>query len=128
MRSIKHIALSLLLMLSITGVSVETHYCEGSARYSTIAVDNKNSSCCGDEMQACPTCRDEVNSSIVNTPTTFTVKTSGVVDLPNSGTIAEVIPPSLPDVPVELLLAASQGPPGVTNSSTIPILISSFLI
>lgn len=115
-------------MLAVTGVTVQTHYCNGAARYSTIAVDSEHSSCCGDDMPACPSCMDVVSSNVMSTPTTVAVITSGSVDLPVMGMTAE----ENSAAPVEPILtqpiANALGPPGVTGGSDIPILISSFLI
>lgn len=128
MYRIGHIAVSLLLLFAVTGVSVHTHYCGGAARYTAVAIDGDHSSCCGDEMPACASCLDEVESKVLATPTTVQSKTTGTAHLPFiatltvsvSGTTCSAFTPDrhlLPDAP-----------PGVTSGSSLPILNSSFLI
>lgn len=128
MRSAAYIAMSLFLMIAVTGVSVQTHYCNGMARYSTVAVDNEPSSCCGDDMPACPSCEDEVTSNVLSTPLSLVTPTDGSMNL-------AALPMPMPPVPAATFAAPSvpalvfdMGPPGVTRGSTIPILVSSFLI
>ncbi|MBE0644634.1 MAG: hypothetical protein IH600_11190 [Bacteroidetes bacterium] len=120
--------MSLLLMIAVTGVSVQTHYCNGNARYSTVALDSEPSSCCGDDMPACPSCKDEMSSNVMTTPTTVMLPADGSGDFTVCATVGAVLPAALPEIVGAQPDAAALGPPGVLRGSTIPILVSSFLI
>lgn len=121
------ISLVLLLLVSITGVSVNTHYCHGMARYTSIAMDAQHESCCGDAMDACPSCEDRVQSNVMDEQST--VATQPEFDL-------EIFPLLL--VPMNAQIAGeaeyvvfprpvSHGPPGLSAGMSIPVLVQSFL-
>ena len=112
----------------MTGVSVQTHYCGGTARYATIAVDNEATSCCGDDMAACPSCKDEVSSNVLTTPLSLVAQADGSALFAVLATVVAVFPPAVSVEAARPAITFDTGPPGVTRGSTIPILVSSFLI
>jgi hypothetical protein len=128
MRTIAHIALTTVLLLAVTGVSVQTHYCGGTARYATIAMDNEATSCCGDDMPACPSCKDEVTSNVLTTPLSLVAQADGSALFAARATVTAVLPCAVSMESTAHAITFDTGPPGVTRGSTIPILVSSFLI
>ncbi|MCB2206422.1 hypothetical protein KQI65_16885 [bacterium] len=122
------ISMILLLLVSITGVTVNTHYCHGAARYTAVAVDADHASCCGDDMDRCPSCEDRVSSKVLDVQTVFVASfdqhqlNAAPVMLP----VAFDSEPA-PVQPVLALRPISHGPPGLPPGSAIPILIQSFL-
>lgn len=128
MRIIAHSALTIVLLLAVTGVSVQTHYCGGTARYSTIAVDNEATSCCGDDMPACPSCKDEVTSNVLTTPLSLVAQADGSTQFVALPVVTTGVPPVIGMETAAHAISFDTGPPGVTRGSTIPILVSSFLI
>ena len=128
MRISAHIAVSFLLLIAVTGVSVQTHYCGGTARYAKIAVDNEPTSCCGDEMPACPSCKDEVTSVALTTPLTVHAQTDGSADFAAVSTVIQTVPSITSAETDSPMITFDTGPPGVIRGSSIPILVSSFLI
>ncbi|GEM_PF-2272476 len=129
MKNAIHISLVAILLAAVTGVSVNTHYCGGVARYSAVALDAQHESCCGDGTFACSSCEDHVSSNVVDEQVTVTAQADGLSDLstPVAGILhedaaartEEVKPQPHPD---------ALGPPGPPGGDAIPILTQSFLI
>ena len=128
-KNVLHISLVAILLAAVTGVSVNTHYCGGVARYSTVALDAQHESCCGDGMVSCSSCEDHVSSNVVDEQGTVSAKTdglsdhfaaiAGILDAAESLRTEAVIPQGHPD---------AHGPPGPPGGDAIPILIQSFLM
>jgi hypothetical protein len=121
------ISLVLLLLVSITGVSVNTHYCHGQARYTALATDAEHESCCGDAMDACPSCEDRVQSNVMDEQSTVAMQPEFDI---------EILPLLLSPVTVQLSGEAefvvlpqpvSHGPPGLSAGMSIPVFVQSFL-
>lgn len=124
-----HISMVALLLAAVTGVTVNTHYCGGVARYSAVAVDAQHESCCGGMMDACPSCEDHVSSNVVDEQVTVSAQSDGLSDLR----------PAIACIPHEEITTREEavnahfhadaiGPPGPSGGDAIPILIQSFLL
>jgi len=131
MRKIAHISLILFLMFAVTGVTVQTHYCGGDARYSTIALDADRSSCCGDTMPPCASCMDEINYNVLTTATTVS---SSTLHTPDIYKLSDMILVGSHDMHTPRKTNVTDDREDmprvtfITRSSTIPLLVSSFLI
>lgn len=124
-----HISLVAILLASVTGVSINTHYCHGQARYSAVALDAQHESCCGDGAVSCTSCEDRISSNVVDVQVTMAAKTDGMSDL--SAAIVGILLEDAPIGTVEVLPALhpdALGPPGPPGGDAIPILTQSFLI
>lgn len=123
------ISLVVLLLVSVTGVSVNTHYCHGMARYTVLATDADHTDCCGDEMDACPSCEDRVQSNVMDDVGISAMHT-GVqqVDLVVAALPEHATDEITTDNFVLRPLPLSHGPPGRSAGSAIPILFQTFLI
>lgn len=129
MKNAIHISLVAILLAAVTGVSVNTHYCGGVARYSAVALDAQHESCCGDGTISCSSCEDQVSSNVVDEQVTVTAQTDGVSDL--SAAIAGIPhedAAATRDTDIPQLHPETLGPPGPPGGDAIPILIQSFLI
>jgi len=122
------ISLVVLLLVSVTGVSVNTHYCHGMARYTVLATDADHSSCCGDEMDACPSCEDRVQSNVMDDVGISATQADVRIDLVMNFTPETMVQEISVDLPGSRALPLSLGPPGKSSGSAIPILFQTFLI
>ena len=124
-----HISLVAILLAAVTGVSVHTHYCGGTARYSAMALDAQHESCCGDGTLSCASCEDHVSSNVVDTQMTVTAQSDGLSDLYAAiASIPHEDAAARTDAVEPQLYPDALGPPGPPGGDAIPILIQSFLI
>lgn len=123
------ISLTIVLMLSVVGVTVNTHYCHGAARYSAIATDADHQSCCGDEMNACPSCEDRVSSNVMDSESVITAVPEPVAPESSIDTaFAEAtIDASSLERTNALAAAGAKSPPGHFSGITLPVLFQSLL-
>ena len=121
------ISLALLLLVSITGVTVNTHYCHGQARYTVIATDADHSSCCGGEMDACPSCEDRVQTHVMDEQGAMPALADQQVEMPVLALVPAVDETCDDLRPVRPLHPMLHGPPGASAGMAIPILVQSFL-
>ncbi len=128
MNKVLSISLAALLVISVIGVTVNTHYCHGAARYSVIATDSDHSSCCGDEMDACPSCEDRISSNVMDAQSVISLAAEQSV-LDAMDIIFAHADASTPDQSDEhsVVRACSKSPPGNFTGMTLPVLFQSFL-
>jgi hypothetical protein len=127
MRKIVRTILSFLLLIAVTGVSVQVHYCGDFAQFTAIALDGKHASCCGDEATECPSCLDTIESHVLDAAITAPAQFSGVATFSH----VCVLPPSLKNPLLTTGYASvccAAGPPGSGAGVETHILVSSFLI
>ncbi len=117
----------LLLLVSITGVSVNTHYCHGQARYTVIATDAEHESCCGDAMNACPSCEDRVQSNVMDEQSVVAASSHIAYDALSAVVVTVHMEMNDGDITVTPLQPFSHGPPGIPAGMTIPVFVQSFL-
>lgn len=121
------ISLVFLLLVSITGVSVNTHYCHGLARYTAIATDGHHDSCCGDAMDSCSSCEDRVQSNVMDDQSVVAAQAEIAIPLLPVAVVTTETGARDDDIVVAPLQPVSHGPPGLSAGMTIPVLVQSFL-